>query len=90
MNIKASFPVRRMDFQFAATPRYWFGGDAGLTHFLTSLSVLKPETPEAMRAIKGVGDSKLLKYGRAFLDAIKGKTPEEIADGFVPERGKGS
>ncbi len=43
MNIKASFPVRRMDFQFAATPRYWFGGDAGLTHFLTSLSVLFPE-----------------------------------------------
>lgn len=41
--LKASFPVRRMDFDFAAVPRYWMGGDVGLTHFLTSMSVLFPE-----------------------------------------------
>lgn len=41
--IKASFPVRRMDFDFAGVSRYWMDGDVGLTHFLTSMSVLFPE-----------------------------------------------
>jgi predicted metal-dependent hydrolase len=41
--IKASFPVRRMDFQFNDVPRYWMDGDVGMTHFLTSMSVLFPE-----------------------------------------------
>lgn len=36
----ASFPVRRMDFEFAQVPRYWANYDAGLTHFMTALSAL--------------------------------------------------
>lgn len=39
----ASFPVRRMDFEFAQVPRYWANYDAGLTHFMTALSALFPE-----------------------------------------------
>lgn len=41
--IKSSFPVRRMDFDFNDVSRYWFGGDAGLTHFMTAMSALFPE-----------------------------------------------
>lgn len=41
--IKASFPVRRMDFGFTDVPRYWFANDPFLTHFLSSLSSLFPE-----------------------------------------------
>ncbi len=36
------FPVRRMDFDFGDIDRYWFDGDAGLTHFMTALSALFP------------------------------------------------
>jgi predicted metal-dependent hydrolase len=39
----ASFPVRRMDFEFGEVPRYWANGDAALTHFMTALSALFPE-----------------------------------------------
>ena len=41
--LKASFPVRRMDFKFANVPHYWLGSDAGMTHFMTSMSVLFPD-----------------------------------------------
>lgn len=40
---KASFPVRRMDFDFDSVPHYWADNDAGLTHFMTGLSALFPE-----------------------------------------------
>lgn len=38
----ASFPVRRMGFDFNAVPEYWMSGSAGLTHFMTALSALFP------------------------------------------------
>ena len=38
----ASFPVRRMNFNFDAVPEYWMNGNAGLTHFMTALSALFP------------------------------------------------
>ena len=38
----ASFPVRRMNFNFDAVPEYWMSGNAGLTHFMTALSALFP------------------------------------------------
>ncbi|MDP2228332.1 MAG: metal-dependent hydrolase [Moraxellaceae bacterium] len=41
--IKASFPVRRMDFGFEGVPKYWFHNDPFLTHFLSNLSSLFPE-----------------------------------------------
>lgn len=38
----ASFPVRRMNFDFNNVPEYWMNGSAGLTHFMTALSALFP------------------------------------------------
>jgi hypothetical protein len=32
----ASFPVRRMNFDFDQVPEYWMNGSAGLTHFMTA------------------------------------------------------
>ena len=40
---KASFPVRRMDYQFDDLPRYWCNNDPAFTHFFTGLSTLFPE-----------------------------------------------
>lgn len=39
----ASFPVRRMDYQFKDSPKYWCNDDPMHTHFLTALSTLFPE-----------------------------------------------
>ena len=38
----ASFPVRRMDFDFDTVPEYWMNKSAGLTHLMTALSALFP------------------------------------------------
>ena len=38
----ASFPVRRMGFDFTDVPEYWMAESAGLTHFMTALSALFP------------------------------------------------
>ena len=38
----ASFPVRRMNFDFDTVPEYWMNKSAGLTHFMTALSALFP------------------------------------------------
>ena len=38
----ASFPVRRMNFDFDQVPEYWMNNSAGLTHFMTALSALFP------------------------------------------------
>lgn len=40
--VGASFPVRRMAFEFDQVPEYWMQGSAGLTHFMTALSALFP------------------------------------------------
>ena len=39
----ASFPVRRMDFNFDNVPEYWASESAGITHFMTALSALFPD-----------------------------------------------
>ena len=41
--VKPSFPVRRMDYQFGAMPRYWYAHEPSLTHYFTGLSTLFPE-----------------------------------------------
>jgi len=38
----ASFPVRRMDFSFGASQKYWFAGDPFMSHFMNNLSSLFP------------------------------------------------
>lgn len=39
----ASFPVRRIDYNFENTPRYWCNNEPSLTHYFTGLSTLFPE-----------------------------------------------
>ena len=39
----ASFPVRRMNFDFDHVPEYWANGSIGITHFMTALSALFPD-----------------------------------------------
>lgn len=39
----ASFPVRRMNFNFDHVPEYWANNSAGITHFMTALSALFPD-----------------------------------------------
>lgn len=39
----ASFPVRRMNFNFDHVPEYWASNSAGITHFMTALSALFPD-----------------------------------------------
>ena len=52
----ASFPVRRMNFDFDQVPEYWMDGSAGLTHFMTGLSALFPDGEklfiDAVRAVR--------------------------------------
>jgi predicted metal-dependent hydrolase len=59
-NVKASFPVRRMDYQFGAMPRYWFGHEPSMTHYFTGLSTLFPE-----------GESYFVRSVRALRPALK-------------------
>ncbi|ENW18283.1 metal-dependent hydrolase [Acinetobacter haemolyticus] len=70
----ASFPVRRMDFEFGEVPRYWANGDAALTHFMTALSALFPEGEQffvnSTRAVRNdpkLADPKLQKEISAFI-----------------------
>ena len=38
---------------------------------LQDMALLRPENPEAMRYISGVGEQKLTRYGQAFIEEIK-------------------
>ena len=41
---------------------------------LIEMSAAKPQTLDELRGIKGVGEKKLEKYGRLFLDAISNRS----------------
>ena len=83
----ATFPVRRMNFEFTAVPEYWVNGSPGLTHFLTALSALFPagekffiDSVRAVRyhpAIKD--DADLQKEISAFIGQEAMHTHEHIA-----------
>lgn len=55
-DLKPSFPVRRMDYAFEDTQRYWMADDPISTHYFTSLSLLFPEGEkyfvDAVRAVR--------------------------------------
>lgn len=55
--VPASFPVRRMDYNFGNIPRYWCNNDPSLTHYFTGLSTLFPEGESyfvrSVRALRG-------------------------------------
>lgn len=64
----ASFPVRRMQFDFNDVPEYWMNGSAGLTHFMTALSALFPagekffiDSVRAVRQHPAIKDNEVLQ-----------------------------
>jgi len=56
----ASFPVRRMDYEFQDIPKYWCNNEATFTHYFTGLSTLFPE-----------GESYFVRSVRALRDKVK-------------------
>lgn len=69
---KSGITVRRMDFEFADIPRYWFNGDVLVTHLLNAMSATFPEGErffvESVRAFReGITDPLLQKEVSAFI-----------------------
>lgn len=62
--VPASFPVRRMDYQFQNIPKYWCNNEPTFTHYFTGLSTLFPE-----------GESYFVRSVRALRGQIKPDTP---------------
>lgn len=82
----ASFPVRRMDFEFGEVARYWAGDDAGLTHFMTALSALFPEgeqffvdSTRAVRKNPKLSDPDLQREISAFIGQEAMHSKEHLA-----------
>lgn len=70
--IRASFPVRRMDFSFSETPKYWWDGQPFMTHFMNNLSSLFPYGEkffvDSVRAVRErIQDPQLQKDVSAFI-----------------------
>ena len=82
----ASFPVRRMNFEFADVPEYWMNGSVGLTHFMTALSALFPagetffiDSVRAVRYHPSIKDNaELQKEISAFIGQEAMHTQEHI------------
>lgn len=82
----ASFPVRRMNFDFNDVPEYWMNGSAGLTHFMTALSALFPagekffiDSVRAVRYHPSIKDDKALqKEISAFIGQEAMHTQEHV------------
>lgn len=70
--LKAAFPVRRMDFNFTETGKYWWNGNPFMTHFMNNLSSLFPHGEQffvdSVRAVrKQIDDPQLQKDISAFI-----------------------
>ena len=63
--------VRRLIAEKLTVPPYVIFHDSALVE----MASLKPHTREALRAVKGVGEHKIERYGDAFLEVISGKSP---------------
>ncbi|EOQ63178.1 hypothetical protein F935_02271 [Acinetobacter calcoaceticus ANC 3811] len=82
----ASFPVRRMNFDFNDVPEYWMNGSAGLTHFMTALSALFPagekffiDSVRAVRYHPSINDDEVLqKEISAFIGQEAMHTQEHV------------
>ena len=82
----ASFPVRRMNFDFDHVPEYWANGSIGITHFMTGLSALFPDGEklfiDAVRAVRyhpAIKDDQILqKEISAFIGQEAMHTHEHI------------
>ncbi len=67
--------LRRLIAEKLGVPPYVVFHDSALVE----MAALKPKTLAALRGVKGVGDRKLERYGRVFLDVISGQSPESAA-----------
>lgn len=82
----ASFPVRRMGFDFKDVPEYWVSESAGLTHFMTALSALFPAGEkffiDSVRAVRQhpaiKNDEALQKEISAFIGQEAMHTQEHV------------
>lgn len=82
----ASFPVRRMGFDFSNVPEYWMSESAGLTHFMTALSALFPagekffiDSVRAVRYHPNIKDNEILqKEISAFIGQEAMHTQEHV------------
>lgn len=82
----ASFPIRRMNFDFNTVPEYWMNGSAGLTHFMTGLSALFPagekffiDSVRAVRQHPAIKDNEVLqKEISAFIGQEAMHTQEHV------------
>lgn len=68
----ASFPVRRMDFSFGESKKFWFAGDPFMSHFMNNLSSLFPYGEkffvDSVRAVRDkVSEPQLKKDISAFI-----------------------
>jgi predicted metal-dependent hydrolase len=68
----ASFPVRRMDFSFSDSQKFWFAGDPFMSHFMNNLSSLFPYGEkffvDSVRAVRNeVTEPQLKKDISAFI-----------------------
>ena len=82
----ASFPVRRMNFDFDSVPEYWMAGSPGLTHFMMALSALFPagekffiDSVRAVRQHPAIKDNaELQKEISAFIGQEAMHTQEHV------------
>ena len=74
----ASFPVRRMQFDFNEVPEYWMNGSAGLTHFMTALSALCPAGEKFfIDSVRAVRQHPAVKNNEALQKEISGFIGQE-------------
>ena len=85
--LKAAFPVRRMDFSFTDTRKYWWSDDPFMTHFMNNLSSLFPHGEkffvDSVRAVRAqIEDPQLQKDISAFIgqEAMHSKEHQSYND----------
>lgn len=63
--LKASFPVRRLSFDFTSSKRYWFDNDPYFTHLMNAMSAIFPQGElmliEALRNVRDKIDDSVLQ-----------------------------
>lgn len=81
----ASFPVRRVKFDFSQVPEYWANNSPAITHFMTALSALFPageklfiDSVRAVREHPAIKDSDLQKEISAFIGQEAMHTHEHV------------
>lgn len=89
----AHITVRRPEFDFSATPQYWFLDNAALTRYMDGMAALFPDGEkffvDAVRAVRDqIGDEDLQKEISAFIgqEAMHAKAHREF-DAYLAQTG---